>query len=191
MSKKKRRRKGDGSRIEAPNNNSTLPFGINPSQLMNMLGGNFDMSQIGNMLSNMKMDGLDLNSFNLGQGNNKNSQSQMGTTNNMGNMMNNMNGGLGGLDFGLFQNMMNNLGINTGMGVGNNQSSNFNNNQNTDLNNKKSKKKYSDDLNITNENKDYIDDENIEMLEAMKKIVEVDKIEFIERIISAYNDGKI
>lgn len=192
MSKKKRRHKVNGGKPESLNSNS-LPFGINPSQLMNMLGGNFDMSQIGNMLSNMKMDGLDLNNFNLGQGSNKNLQNQMG----MNNSMNNMNGGMGGLDLGLFQNMMSNLGMNNGMGNNENNTfnNNFNNNQSTELNNKKSRKKNNNDLNITNENENekkiYIDDENIEMLEAMKKIVEIDRIEFIERIIDAYNNGKI
>lgn len=193
MSKKKRRRKGDTSKIE-PSNNNALPFGINPSQLMNMLGGNFDMGQIGNMLSNMKTDGLDLNNFNVAQGGNKNQQTQAGMNMGSGNMMNNMQGGMGGVDLGLFQNMMNNLGINTGMGnnQNNNFDNNFNGNKNSNINSKKSNKKYDSDLNITNENNidGYVDDENIQMLEAIKKIVDVDKIEFIERIINAYNSGK-
>ena len=57
MSKRKDVKKEKNSDLM---NNS--PFGINPLQLMSMLV-HIDMSQIGNMLSSMKMDGVDLNNL--------------------------------------------------------------------------------------------------------------------------------
>ena len=49
MSKEKKRREKE-ERRNSDLMNLTLPFGINPLQLMSMLGSNIDMSQIGNML---------------------------------------------------------------------------------------------------------------------------------------------
>ena len=84
MSKRKRRRREERVNSQASSNlGSNIPFGINPAQLMNLLGGNVDLNQIGNMLSSMKMDGLDLNNFNLGQSGN-NQQSRNGTNNRNG-----------------------------------------------------------------------------------------------------------
>ena len=38
-------------------------FGINPSQLLGMLGGNFNMNGLGSLLANMNKEGFNLNSM--------------------------------------------------------------------------------------------------------------------------------
>ena len=42
------------------NNMNNNPFGIDPFQLMGLLGGNVDMRNIGNMLSSMNTNGFNL-----------------------------------------------------------------------------------------------------------------------------------
>jgi hypothetical protein len=160
MSKRKRHKREKEERNNSNNMNSA-PFGINPLQLMNMLGSNIDMGQIGNMLSSMKMDGLDLNSVNLGQNNNNNMDNSSSMNNNMG------------FDLGSLQNMLNNLGLSNNSGL------NQFNNDDLNINDKK------DDLEVNYE------DENLEMLKAIKIIVDPNKTEFIDRIITAYKNGDI
>lgn len=53
-----------------PINNN--PFGISPNQLLNLLGGNFNMNNLSNILSSMNRDGFDLNSLNNTMNNNFN-----------------------------------------------------------------------------------------------------------------------
>ncbi|GAA0761483.1 MULTISPECIES: hypothetical protein [Clostridium] len=170
MSRKKRRHKGERVVNENSNNRTNnAPFGINPAQLMSMLGGNMDMSQIGSMLSSMKMDGLDLNNFNLGNFNNNHQE-------------NNVNPGNRNIfDLGALQGMMNNLGL------GN---FNFNNNspQYSNLTNENNLNISDDDIDSI-DNEVLYDDENIQMLIAIKSIVDPKKAAFIERIIEAYNKG--
>ena len=119
--------------IGSMNNN---PFGINPQQLLAMLGGNMDMSGLGNLLSSMNKDGFDLNSLN-----------NFNTTNN-------------------------------------NTNNATNNNANNNNNHAPHKKKSSD-----NENLESVEDENIQFLKSLRKIVDINKIEFIDRIIELYNKG--
>ena len=54
------------------NSNNRFPFGINPQQLLGMLGGNFDMNRLGSILNSMNMEGFDLNSMNQQMNNNNN-----------------------------------------------------------------------------------------------------------------------
>ena len=123
--------------IGSMNNN---PFGINPQQLLAMLGGNMDMSGLGNLLSSMNKDGFDLNSLNN----------------------------------------LNNFNANNNNATANNNNNNANNNNNPTPH----KKKSSD-----NENLDSVEDENIQFLKSLRKIVDINKIEFIDRIIELYNKG--
>ena len=167
-SKKRRKRKED--EVKKVSNVNKSPFGINPMQLISMLGGNMDMGQIGNMLSSLNMDGLDLNNVNLG-GNNQN------------NNFNPIN------DFGLgsLQNMMNNLGVN------NNPNNNINS---TNINmSKDAKKDNRTESKLNIDDKDFFSfedsDENIRLLESIKNIVDPSKIDFIEKIIEAYENGLI
>lgn len=128
--------------IGSMNNN---PFGINPQQLLAMLGGNMDMSGLGNLLSSMNKDGFDLNSLN--------NLNNFNTTNN---------------------------NINNATANNNATNSNANNNNNHTPH----KKKSSD-----NENLESVEDENIQFLKSLRKIVDINKIEFIDRIIELYNKG--
>lgn len=159
MSKRKRRHRRESN---TANENSNLfnnnPFGINPNQLMGLLGGNFDFNQIGNLLSSMSNEGMNLNNFNL----------------------NNSNSNKGQFDF------MNNFPL-----------GNFNTSNEANENIKKSED--SDEIEEENEDEDeeiiedddeFIEeDENIQMLIAIKSIVDSKKANFIERIIEEYSKG--
>ena len=114
------------------------PFGINPNQLLSMLG-NIDMGQIGSLLQNMNVPGLDFNN----------------------------------LDMGPFQGMMGNMN-------GVQQSSQA---INDDINN----------INVDNaiqENtsSNFVDD-NMQLLIAIRSIVDGRRAEFIDKVINMYNDG--
>ena len=98
------------------------PFGINPQQLISMLGGN--MNGIGNILSSMNRNGFDFNSMN--------------------------------------------------------------NNMNNNINQNNSFKKHNND-NIEDEEESR--DENIEMMLSLRKIIDPQKIEFIDKVIECYKNG--
>ena len=175
MSKRKRRRRGEVRRDEI---NTNAPFGINPAQLMGLLGNNVDFNQIGNMLSSMKMDGLDLNNFNL----NNQASSQVAKP---------------AFDLGPLQGFMSSLGLSdTGK---NNNSNMFNNSSNAqnDVNEENEENEVDEiseeHINISQEefNKEEFleEDENIQMLIAIKSIVDSKKALFLERVIEEYNKG--
>ena len=44
-------------------NTNNNPFGIDPMQLLGLLGGNFDMRNMGNMLASMNTNGFNLNNL--------------------------------------------------------------------------------------------------------------------------------
>lgn len=113
--------------IGAMNNN---PFGINPQQLLSMLGGNIDMSGLGNLLASMNKNGFDLNS-------------------------------------------LNNINANSNNNPSNNES-------NPTPHTQKSSE---------NEKIESVEDDNIQFLESLRKIVDINKIDFIDRIIELYNKG--
>lgn len=113
MSKKRDRNKSQKCNCPKCQNKSggglaNNPFGINPSQLMGMLG-NIDMGEIGNILSSMNKDGFDLNNLNLG------------SVQNTMNGMDGMNGGENNQNISSIQNMM------SGMGTGDKQNLSYNN----------------------------------------------------------------
>ena len=177
MSKRKRRRREDRLNSQVPNNlGSNTPFGINPTQLMSLLGGNVDFNQIGNMLSSMKTDGIDLNNFNLNQG-----------SNNQSNPV--------GFDFGPLQGMMNNLGLG-GFNVANNNSSIFGFENNSshiekvdNIENENFSQEIKEDKEDDIEEEFLEEDENIQMLIAIKSIVDSKKAIFLDKVIEAYNKG--
>lgn len=51
-------------RYQMRNNMYNNPFGINPQQLLNMLGGNLDLNSLNNLITSMNKDGFDFNSMN-------------------------------------------------------------------------------------------------------------------------------
>lgn len=173
------------------------PFGINPTQLMGLLG-NVDMGKIGNILSSMNKDGFDLNNLNLGS---------------IQNMMSNNKGDVNNQNLSAMQKMMAGMGIKDNQGgpsiedmiknMGNfqNMQKDMNNgaNNNTNLNSKQSndisRNKKNRNGNNKKESAIKIDenikvDENIDMLLAIKKIVNYDKAKFIDKIIELYNNGE-
>ncbi|MDS0525043.1 hypothetical protein NNC19_05065 [Clostridium sp. SHJSY1] len=146
---KHRHKSSDSKNIGRNQFNSNInnnPFGISPQQLLGLLGGNIDMTGIGNMLSNMGKEGFDLNSINQ----------------QFNGMNNNFNG----------SNIMNDTD------EGNRKYKNDNEN------NKEKHKENSLEELSGNE-----DDENIEFLRDLKKIVDSNKSEFIDKIIDLYNEG--
>ncbi|OOM75544.1 hypothetical protein CLPUN_32150 [Clostridium puniceum] len=144
-------------------NNKSIPFGIDPMQLMGLLGGNFDINNMGSMLSSMNTNG-----FNLG---NLGSIAQMMGLNldnsfSQGNMSNQNN------DF--------NKNIHTNVNQ-NKQYSNMNQkgtvNQNMDRSNKKETDGKENDINLM-------------FLTALKSYAHPDRIKFIDKIIEAYKNGE-
>ena len=108
------------------NNNRNIPFGIDPMQLMGLLGGNFDMSNMGNMLASMNTNGFDFG--NLGSlaqmmGLNLDSDLLQGNKNNSNNDIN--------------TNMYSNVGRNMKTYPNNNTSTKSNASSTVDKNNKK------------------------------------------------------
>ena len=149
-------------------NNKNIPFGIDPMQLMGLLGGNFDMNNMGNMLSSMNTNG-----FNLG---NLGSLAQM-----MGlNLDNNFSQGNINTNNDMNKNMYSNVNRNMKSYSNNNTSPKSNVSTNIDKNNKKS----TDDKNV-NDN-----DGNLEFLMALRNYVHPDRIQFIDKIIEAYKSGE-
>lgn len=175
MSKRKRRGRDERLNSQSSSNlGNNMPFGINPTQLMNLLGGNIDLNQIGNMLSSMKLDGIDLNNFNLNQGSNNQSNSK-------------------GFNFEPLQGMMNNLGFG-GFNVPNNNSSGFNFENNSSHIEKAEGENLNQEI-VDDKEEDMVEeefleeDENIQMLIAIKSIVDSKKAIFLDRVIDAYNKG--
>lgn len=179
MSKKKHRHKVE--QCDCPNcrnnqkNNqgNNNPFGINPAQLMGLLGG-MDMGQIGNMLSSMSRDGFNLNNLNLGA-----MQNMVGGNNN-GSGTNQ-----GGFDMSALQNIISKVGNGAGL--------NFNNLDFGSLQNMmggNSVEKEDSEDNLTNVFEDDISmDENIEFLRNIRSIVDPKRADFIDKVIEAYNNG--
>ena len=150
-------------------NTNTMPFGIDPMQLMGLLGGSFDMSNMGNMLSSMNTNGFDLG--NLGSlakmmGLNLDNNFLQGNMNNTNNDIN--------------KNMYSNVSRNMKSYPNNNASPKSNPSSNVDKNNKKS----------TNNKSVEDNDANLEFLMALKSYVHPDRIQFIDKIIEAYKSGE-
>lgn len=172
MAKHKHREQGQTSNDTSSNINdnarNNAPFGIDPMQLMGLLGGNFDMNNMGNMLASMNTNG-----FNLG---NLNSIAQMMGLN---------------LDNNLFQGNMSGSQSNV-----NNKnmysnpkeySSNTNPKNSENLNEDKGVKKN----NVTTNRNIKDKDANLEFLMAIRSYAHPDRIKFIDRIIEAYKNGEL
>lgn len=172
------------------------PFGIDPNQLMSMLG-NVDKDKLNNIMESMSKDGVDLNSFmaqngmnpgnngmnnNGGNGNPNPNPNHNPNSNNMNPNPNNMNP----------MDMFNNMGMNSNMGPMGamnpmailsqlTQMGNFNNQNNRNNGNKKNTKK----------NKYNTGDANMDMLLALRNAVDSDRIEFVDKIIGMYKKGDL
>ncbi|WP_270600672.1 hypothetical protein [Clostridium baratii] len=174
------------------------PFGIDPNQLMSMLG-NVDKDKLNNIMESMSKDGVDLNSFMAQNGMNPGNN---GMNNNGGNgnpnpnhnpnpnpNPNNMNPNPNNMNP---MDMFNNMGMNNNMGPMGamnpmailsqlTQMGNFNNQNNRNNGNKKNTKK----------NKYNTGDANMDMLLALRNAVDSDRIEFVDKIIGMYKKGDL
>ncbi|MBU5487490.1 hypothetical protein KQI77_04845 [Clostridium sp. MSJ-8] len=90
MSKHKHRNReryqGNGAYSRYNNSINNNPFGINPQQLLNMLGNNFNMNNLSSMLSSMNKEGFDFNNnpfdeSKVQQENNKQQETNVGENN--------------------------------------------------------------------------------------------------------------
>lgn len=166
MSKHKHKNRNIYNRMNrnqsGPNNYGPInnnPFGINPQQLLSILGGNFNMNGLGNILSSMNMDGFDLNS------------------------------------------MSNLMGMNSDFSPNNG----FNNrNENNDLKDKDNKpnnesitidkeidegEEKIEQIRFENLDENKKNNEDIQLLIALRDIVDPKRVEFLNKIIDMYDKG--
>ena len=170
MSRRKHKKRNESSSNENRRNPQQQrmnqpPFGINPAQLLSMLG-NVDMNQINSMLQSMNKNGIDFNNFNLG--NLQNMMGNMGQKSFNGNMNNSPN-----------DNMQHN-----------GEEDELNNNIGSDKKKNKNKTYYEDKH--EQKYKNHIindDDENMELLKYFRNILAPDKVVFIDKIIKLYKEG--
>ncbi len=198
MSRRRHRNRSENIPNPQPQPNNMNPMGFNPNQLMDLLGGNFDMGQLATLLAGMSGEGFNMNSFanlanmfnmnngapNVGNMGNPNGMGNMGNLGGLGNMggLGNLGnlaglGGLGGLgDIGNIISMM-------GLGnMGGNSSSNFSDNS-----------VYNENVNFNEASTDEVttdDDRNMQMMKAMRRIVDPERVKFIDRVIELYEKGK-
>lgn len=188
MSRRRHRNRSESIPNPQPQLNNMNPMGFNPNQLMDLLGGNFDMGQLATLLAGMSGEGFNMNNFaNLANMFNMNNSApnmgNMGNTSNMGNLgglggLGNL-GGLGGL--GDIGNIISMMGLGN-MG-GSSTTSNF-----SDADNRT----YTDSVNYSDSSSDEVgdDDRNMQMMKAMRRIVDPDRVKFIDRVIELYEKGK-
>lgn len=149
VAKRRHRKKEDGFADNTYNGINNNPFGINPMQLLSMMG-NVDMTEVNRMMSNMNREGFDFNNLNL---------------NNMKNIIGNNSIGANS----------NNIGGSSDIRP---------DNLTTDspiVEVKEKKSEVNSQINNC--------DENIQMLIALRSIVDGNKGKFIDRIIELYKEG--
>ena len=170
------------------NNN---PFGIDPMQLLGLLGGNFDMRNMNNMLASMNTNGFNLNNLGpLAQ------MAGLNLDNNFANLNNN------NLNRNNNLNMNNNPNMNSDMQnmSANNMNKNEANSQKRDdvadkRNNsvkvshqeEKRHDRSSNEGMVQEKNK--LADENLEFLMSLRSFVHQSKVPFIDKIIDGYKKG--
>lgn len=202
---KHRRREQEPMRNNNTNNANNVvnnnPFGIDPMQLMSLLGGNFDMNS---MLQSMNTNGFNLANLeplakmagiNLGSN---------GMFNNMNqgqcmNQNNNMNGAMKGNMNGTMNENMNN-GFNSDINTNDNISDDIMSVKNEDNNqafemenidnqkNDKGKKSSSRKENSKKQDKVNMDD-NLKFLISLKTYIHPDRVKLIDKMIELYNKG--
>lgn len=192
---KHRRREQEPSVNENMNRNmmnaNNNPFGIDPMQLLGLLGGNFDMRNMNNMLASMNTNGFNLNNLGpLAQ------MAGLNLDNNFANLNNN------NLNRNNNLNMNNNPNMNSDMQnmSANNMNKNEANSQKRDdvadkRNNsvkvshqeEKRHDRSSNEGMVQEKNK--LADENLEFLMSLRSFVHQSKVPFIDKIIDGYKKG--
>lgn len=186
----KRRHKNRSDEMYYNENMNNNPFGIDPNALMGMLG-NVDQNKLNNILNTLNQNGINMDNLNLDNENsqanynNRDSNFNDGNNNFMGNGMP-MNNGMGNINpMMLLNNLMNGR---------NNNRTNEDKNQNfKDIDNK-IKNNVETKNNVTGREKNKREDidpkdPNIEMLLAVRKIVNEDRVKFIDKTIYLYVNG--
>ncbi|KJZ87296.1 hypothetical protein ClosIBUN13A_CONTIG158g02404 [Clostridium sp. IBUN13A] len=184
---KHRRREQEPSMNDNINNNNMMnsnnnPFGIDPMQLLGLLGGNFDMRNMSNMLASMNTNGFNLNNLGpLAQ------MAGLNLDNNFTNGNNNLN--------------RNNNNSNVATDMQNMSASNLNKNEantqkhdevrdkrnNTKMTQQEQMKQNEAVTHTQTQNKTR--DENLEFLISLRSFVHQSKIPFVDRIIDGYKKG--
>jgi hypothetical protein len=184
---KHRRREQEPSMNDNINNNNMMnsnnnPFGIDPMQLLGLLGGNFDMRNMSNMLASMNTNGFNLNNLGpLAQ------MAGLNLDNNFTNGNNNLN--------------RNNNNSNVATDMQNMSASNLNKNEantqkhdevrdkrnNTKMAQQEQMKQNEAVTHTQTQNKTR--DENLEFLISLRSFVHQSKIPFVDRIIDGYKKG--
>lgn len=173
MAKHKHREQGpviNDTNVNNATNNRNIPFGIDPMQLMGLLGGNLDMNNIGNMLTSMNTNGFNLGSLN--------SIAQMMGLN---------------LDNNLFQGNMGNANSDTNKNMYSNMNHNMNHNTNHNMNKGTNSSEVENNSRKVEKNAKNVkeNDVNLEFLMALRSYAHPDRINFIDKIIEAYKCGEI
>ena len=184
MAKHKRREQGSlGNENMNHNmmNTNNNPFGIDPMQLLGLLGGNFDMRNMGNMLASMNTNGFNLNNLGpLAQ------MAGLNLDNNFTNGNNNLNKNTNPNFTSDIQNMSaNNMNKNEANIQKNNET---NRRDNTKMSHHEEIKQEQPHENMA-KGKNKAVDENLEFLIALRSFVHQSKISFIDKIIDSYNKG--
>lgn len=194
---KKRHRNRDDDYMQPMNNRNNSFGGINP-QMLEMLGlNNMDMNKLSMLMTSMNRDGFDINMLGqlLGGMQNNPTTNRNANMNGMNNPMSNMAGNMPGNMPGNMAAMMSMLGnMNNRQMHNNNMNNNMhNNNMNNNMHNNMNNNR---NLNINKEQKKHENikgdsDENIEMLLSVRRLVDDEKVKFIDKVIEMYKAGEI
>lgn len=192
---KKRHRNRDDDYMQPMNNRNNSFGGINP-QMLEMLGlNNMDMNKLSMLMTSMNRDGFDINMLGqlLGGMQNNPTTNRNANMNGMNNPMSNMAGNMPGN----MAAMMSMLGNMNNRQMHNNMNNNMNNNMhNNNMNNMHNNMNNNRNLNINKEQKKHENikgdsDENIEMLLSVRRLVDDEKVKFIDKVIEMYKAGEI
>ncbi len=186
---KKRHRNRDDDYMQPMNNRNNSFGGINP-QMLEMLGlNNMDMNKLSMLMTSMNRDGFDINMLGqlLGGMQNNPTTNRNANMNGMNNPMSNMAGNMPG-NMAAMMSMLGNMN-NRQMHNNNMHNNNMNNNMHNNMNNNRN-------LNINKEQKKHENikgdsDENIEMLLSVRRLVDDEKVKFIDKVIEMYKAGEI
>lgn len=207
---KKRHRTRDDDYMQPMNNRNNSFGGINP-QMLEMLGlNNMDMNKLSTLMTSMNRDGFDINMLGqlLGGMQNNPAANRNGMNNPMANPMANLAGNMaGGMPgniaamMSMLSNMNNRQTHNNNMNNMHNNMNNMHNNMNNNMNNMHNNMNNVNNINNTNTNankeqKKHEDiegssDENIEMLLSVRRLVDDEKVKFIDKVIEMYKAGEI
>ena len=194
---KHRRREQEPSVNENMNRNmmntNNNPFGIDPMQLLGLLGGNFDMRNMSNMLASMNTNGFNLNNLGpLAQMAGLNLDNNFVNLNNNNNNLNRNNN----LNMNSNPNMNSDIQNMSANNMNKNEANSQKRDETVDKRNNSAKvshqeekrhERSSNDGMVQEKNKSV--DENLEFLISLRSFVHQSKVPFIDKIIDGYKKG--